>query len=45
MAQTLVDHDVVDDATVVPASDEALEMMAKGLGCPKESVSLQLGGT
>ncbi|KAK4941019.1 hypothetical protein LTR10_018939 [Elasticomyces elasticus] len=44
MAKALAARGIVDDANVAPANDESLEAMAKGLGCPKEFVSLQLGG-
>jgi hypothetical protein len=45
MTNTLASRGIVEDAKVIPATDDSLEMMAKGLNCPKEFVSLQLGGT
>ncbi|KIW12444.1 hypothetical protein PV08_09721 [Exophiala spinifera] len=45
MAQELAACGMVESADVVPANEEALELMAKGLNCPREFVSLQLAGT
>ena len=45
IATVLAERRVVEDATVLPATDLALNNMATGLGCPKELVALQLGGT
>ena len=45
MATGLAKRRVIDDGAVVPASDQVLDKMAAALGCPKEMVALQLGGT
>lgn len=44
IAAGLAKRGVIDDETVIPATDQALKEMATGLGCPKEYVALQLGG-
>jgi hypothetical protein len=44
MATGLAKRGVVDDDSVKPAPDEALDKMAAALGCPKDFVALQLGG-
>ena len=44
IAAVLVKRGVLDDETVVPATDQALDDMAAGLGYPKELVPMALGG-
>ena len=45
MARALASHGVVEDEEVTPAAtDEVLDQMGRGLGCPKNLVPLQLGG-
>ena len=44
IARALARRDIIEDDTVKPATDDAIGMMAAGLGCPKELVPLQLGG-
>ncbi|KAF2148221.1 NAD(P)-binding protein [Myriangium duriaei CBS 260.36] len=44
-AEALAVRGVIHDSNVKLATEEELTTMAKGLGCPKELVSLQLGGS
>ncbi|KAI1424525.1 hypothetical protein F5Y12DRAFT_448524 [Xylaria sp. FL1777] len=44
MATALKKRNVIHDDTVVTADDQNLEAMAQGLECPKDLVSLRLGG-
>ena len=45
MAKSLVQRKVIDQETVTKADDAAIVKMALALQCPKELVSVQLGGT
>jgi hypothetical protein len=45
MARALVKCGVVEDDTLYDASSEALEGAAKALGCPKEFVPVEMGGS
>lgn len=45
MAKALVQHGAVDDETLHEASDKSLEEAAKALGCPKEFVPVEMGGS
>lgn len=45
IAAALAEYGAIQDATVLPADDQARKSMAAGLGCPEDYVSLQLGGT
>ncbi|EOO03070.1 putative nad dependent epimerase dehydratase family protein [Phaeoacremonium minimum UCRPA7] len=44
MGTALLKHKLVDDDTVIPASEENVEAMAAALGVPKEFVGVSLGG-
>lgn len=44
MAKTLAKHGVVDDDELHEASDESLEQASQAFGCPKEFVSVEMGG-
>ncbi len=44
MAKALAKRGVVKSSEVLEATDEDLEKMAKGIGCPKDLVLVQLGG-
>jgi hypothetical protein len=44
-AATLAKRGIIEDADVLPATQQALDEMAVGLACPRELVALQLGGT
>ena len=44
MGTALLRHKLVDDDTVIPASEEDVEAMAAALGVPKEFVGVSLGG-
>ena len=44
IARALARRRVIEEDTVEPATDDAVGMMAAGLGCPKGLVPLQLGG-
>ncbi|KAL5313631.1 hypothetical protein ACEPPN_018052 [Leptodophora sp. 'Broadleaf-Isolate-01'] len=45
MAEALARRGVIGNATVEKATDTYLEKMAAGIGCPKEMVVVQLGGS
>jgi hypothetical protein len=45
MAKGLAKRGVVEDDTLHDASDESLEEAAKALGCPKEFVPVEMGGS
>jgi hypothetical protein len=45
MAKALAERGVVADDTVHDASAESLEEAAKALGCPKEFVPVEMGGS
>ncbi|KUI69069.1 hypothetical protein VM1G_04695 [Cytospora mali] len=44
MASALAKRNVIDDASVVPASKQILEQMGTAMGCPAEFVTVQIGG-
>ena len=44
IARALAQRDVIEDDTVESATEDAINRMAAGLGCPKGLVPLQLGG-
>ena len=44
MGKRLAEKNVIDDAEVVAADDDALDKMAAALACPKDFVPVQLGG-
>jgi hypothetical protein len=44
MAQTLAQRNVIETDKVNQADDSAQEEMGRALGCPKDMVSLFLGG-
>lgn len=45
IAKALASRQVVDSSEVKKADNKALAKMAEGLGCPKEQVAVQTGGT
>ena len=45
MAQALAQRKVIKSATVEEATQVHLEKMGVGIGCPKEVVVVQLGGS
>ena len=45
MAVALAKRGVVDDDNIHRSSDESLEVAAKALGCPKEFVPVEMGGS
>jgi hypothetical protein len=45
MAKGLAKRNVVNNDTIIKADDAALELMGQALRCPKEMVTVQLGGT
>lgn len=45
MAKALASCQIVGSSEVKKADDMALSKMAEGLGCPKELVAVQTGGT
>lgn len=45
IAKALAKRDVVDSEVVQEADDAILAKMGEALGCPKEFVAVQLGGT
>lgn len=45
MAEALAKRDVVQDDTLHDANSESLEEAAKVLGCPKEFVPVEMGGS
>ena len=45
MAKALAKRGVVDDDTLHNVSDASLEEAAKALGCPKEFVPVEMGGS
>lgn len=45
MAKPLVQYGAVEDDTLHEASDESLDAAAKALGCPKEFVPVEMGGS
>lgn len=45
MGAALLRHGIVDDDKVIEADEQALQLMAKALGCTPDTVSLEMGGT
>ena len=45
MAVALAKSGAVDDDNVHKPSDESMETVAKALGCPKEFVPVEMGGS
>jgi hypothetical protein len=45
VAKALAKRGVVEDDTLHNASSESLEEAAKALGCPKEFVPVEMGGS
>lgn len=45
MAKALAERGVVADDAIHDASAESLEATAKALGCPKEFVPVEMGGS
>ena len=45
MAKGLAKRGAVEDDTLHEASNESLEEAAKALGCPKEFVPVEMGGS
>lgn len=45
MAKALAKRGAVEDDTLHEASNESLEEAAKALGCPKEFVPVEMGGS